>query len=514
MTTTTTLKQPDGNPSGTQEPSRGFASTLKWAGVPCGPIAAALVYFLLPEVYADASGVEVVLGTPGRATAALAAWMAIWWMTEATNITVTALLPIAILPLLGARTIQEATGAYGHPLILLFLGGFMIAISMERWGLHRRIALSILRLVGSRTRNIVAGFMLVTALLSMWVSNTASVLMMIPIAMSVIDLAAARAPGKNRNFGVCLMLGIAYAASIGGVGSLIGSPPNLFLVSHLRDTLGIEITFAQWFMVGLPVVIVFLPITWLLLTRVLYPIQLERVEGGSELIEKAYRELGPMNRGEKVTLAVFLLAAGSWVSRSWLSGITIVGITPFSGLTDAGIAILAAIALFLIPVNVGKREFVMNWEACRKLPWGILFLLGGGLSLAGALKDNGVGEFIGSSATIFKGFPEIALVLVVVGAVIFLTEVTSNTATTATLVPILVGIAPVLGTSPLLLAIPATIAASCAFMLPVATPPNALVYGSGRIAMGEMVRAGIWLNLTGILVVTGLAYFLILPLLG
>jgi len=437
------------------------------------------------------------------------------------------------------------------------MGGFILALSMQRWGLDKRIALFTLRIVGSRPASIIGGFMVVTAGLSMWVSNTATTAMMLPIALSVIDLvlknkdagslATSGLPDQGvpgRNFALSLMLAIAYAASIGGIATIIGSPPNGILVQFMALEYGREISFAQWFLIGGPVTLVFLPIAWALITWVLYPIRIKAIEGGQALFEAEFARLGPMHRGEWITMIVFLCTALLWITRPLLAKISIGAgdalWQPFAGLSDAGIAILAALALFVIPVRarhaaVGPdgpenveatarlpnsqvpanlaMTFAMNWQTAVKLPWGILILFGGGLSLAAAVQANEVAEFLGAQVSALQGFPTIILVLAVTTGVIFLTELTSNTATTATLVPILAGIASGLAVPPELLIVPATIAASCAFMMPVATPPNAIVFGSGYLTIPQMAKAGFWLNIIGVVLVTTLLYTIVLPML-
>ncbi len=500
-------------------------SAVRWAGLIAGPALAWMTYSLLPETYQTAAGATVDFTHAGRVTAATAVWMAVWWMTEAIPLYATSLLPLAMLPLFGAATIRHAAAPYAHELIYLFMGGFIIALSMERWGLHKRFAFGALRLVGTQPHRVVGGFMLATAFMSMWVSNTATTIMMLPIALSVVDMVLRKSVGRTidetrtfshgegRNFALCLLLGIAYAASIGGIGTLIGTPPNLFLAGYIKDELGRDISFVGWMAIGVPLVIIFLPIVWVLLTRVLYPIRIGEIKGGSSLIREGYARLGPMKPGEWATLIVFSLAAASWILRPLLSKIVVSGVSLFSGLSDPGIAIIAALLLFVIPVSVRKHEFVMDWETAVKLPWGLLLLFGGGLSLAAAIQSNGVGEFIGSQVTGFVGFPGVVLVLLVTAIVVFLTELTSNTATAATFIPILAAVAPGLGISPYVLIVPAAVAASCAFMLPVATPPNAIVFGSGYLKIVQMVKAGFWLNLIGILLVTILTYAIIIPLL-
>ncbi|MBT8486539.1 MAG: DASS family sodium-coupled anion symporter, partial [Phycisphaerae bacterium] len=460
------------------------------------------------------------LGAAGATTAGLMAWMAIWWVTEAIDVAATALLPLAVLPLATTAAHGSASAAmsaaatpYAHPLIALFMGGFLLALAMERWGLHRRIALTTLAFVGTRPLSVVAGFMAVTAVMSMWVSNTATTVMMLPIALSVTGLLS-EGTRRRRNLALCLMLGVAYAASVGGIGTLIGTPPNLLLAGFARDQLDRDIGFAEWLLVGVPLVVVFVPIIWFMLTRVIYPLDNRPIEGGATLIRSELAALGRMKPGEWATFIVFMLTAAAWITRPLLARVTIGGTHPFAGLTDAGIAVIAALVLFVIPTDLRRRTFVLNWAWARRLPWGILILFGGGLSLAAAVSTHGVADFIGRQAVVLAPLPAWLIVMAIAAGVIFLTELTSNTATTATLLPILAGIAPALGLPPILLIAPAAIAASCAFMMPIATPPNAIVFGSGHVTIPQMCRAGLWLNGIGIVLVTALAYTVILPRFG
>ena len=511
----------------------GLKTTVQWIGLVVGPLLAVLIYNLLPQAYTNGMGEVIAFSNAGRATTALAVWMAVWWMTEAVELYATALLPLAALPMTGAATVRTAAAPYAHELIFLFMGGFLIALAMQRWGLHRRLALKALRAAGDHPAGIVACFMGVTAFFSMWVSNTATAVMMLPIALSIIALVEQVEPGsvaggagngstgnggpgsKTRpHFALCLLLGIAYAASIGGIGTIIGTPPNVFLASFIQSSLGEEISFVRWMGVGLPLVAVFLPLTWLMLTRVLYPLRAVRIEGSREVTEKTYRELGVMSRGERVVLVVFLLAALSWIARPLLVQVQIGDLHPLAGLSDPVIAMVAALALFVVPVDVKRRIFVMNWETAVKLPWGILLLFGGGLSLAAAIRANGVGEYIGHQLAFLSGIPTLLLVMAVIALVIFLTELTSNTATTATFIPILAALGPVFDLHPYMLIVPAAIAASCAFMLPVATPPNAIIFGSGHVTIQQMIRAGFWLNLMGVVLITLLVYTVMMRMLG
>lgn len=492
---------------------------LQWIGLVAGPIGAVMAFLLvrdhvIPPLAPDAA--PVAFGPAGRATLGLMVWMAIWWITEAVEVPVTALLPLVVLPLatIGAHAgpsaaMKAAATPYADPLIGLFLGGFVLALAMERWGLHRRIALVTLRLVGPRPMNMIAGFMAITAVMSMWVSNTATTVMMLPIALSVAGLMLGgtdEATRERRNFALCLMLGIAYAASIGGIGTLVGTPPNLLLAGFAREQLGIHISFVRWLAVGVPLVIVFVPLTWALLTRVVYPIARDPIEGGRVLVREQLAGLGPMKRAEWVVFVVFMVTAVAWIARPLVVRFAIGEWRPLAGLTDTGIVLIAAVVLFAFPASVAKHEFVMNWEWARRLPWGILILFGGGLSLAAAVKDYGVAELIGRQARVLDPLPGVLIVVAIATVVIFLTELTSNTATTATLLPVLAGAAPALGLPPLLLLVPATVAASCAFMMPVATPPNAIVFGSGHVTIPQMCRAGLWLNIIGVGLVTALTY--------
>ncbi len=456
-----------------------------------GPLLAILVYSLLPESAAGLNGEEIILGTAGRATAGLAIWMAVWWLTEATSIYATALLPLALMPLLGVSTIKETAGAYAHPLIFLFLGGFILALALEKWHLHRRFAVTVLKLIGTKPATLVGGFMFIAATLSMWITNTATTLVMLPILLSIIGLLDKNSANK-KNFSLCLLLGVAYAASIGGIGTIIGTVPNMFTVSFIQNELDTDISFAKWMTIGLPIVIVFIPLVWWLLTHWIYPPGDEEV--GQEFLDEKPE---PWSIGAKLTLAIFLLTAACWICRPLL-----MKRPPLANLSDTGIAIIAALLLFSIPVNLKQRKFLMDWDTALRVPWGVLLLFGGGLALAGAIRANGVGELLASQLSSLHGVPPLLMTMMVVSFIIFLTELTSNTATTTALIPIFAVMAEGLGINPLSIILPATIAASCAFMLPVATPPNAIVFSSNLIRVPEMARAGFWLNLTGILVIS------------
>ncbi|MEZ6135527.1 MAG: SLC13 family permease [Pirellulaceae bacterium] len=509
---------------------------LQWVGLGLGPILCAVCLWLLPNEFRtlDASGGSTVaeFSWAGRATLAVMVWMGVWWLTEAIHISATALLPIVMFPLLGVATLDDACFPYADPLVFLYFGGFVLALSMERWGLGKRIALRTLQVIGTSASSMIAGFMLVTAVLSAFVSNTATTAMMLPIALSVISLLRRQiendADDKTsgvaaaNQFGTCLLLSIAYSASVGGIMTVIGTPTNAFLVGFLKKSIAAEfqqdMSFARWLPIGVPLVITFLPAMYFVLTRLLFPIKQVKLHGGKELIDREMQQLGSVKRGEWNTFLVFLCVVTLWLSRPVLNGLEIdwSGRTfqPLASLSDSGIAMAGALLLFLIPVSITRRQFTMDWSTAERLPWGILFLFGGGLSLAAAVKTNGVAEFIGSQAGIFGELPPLVLVLIVTASIVFLTELTSNAATTASLVPVLAALAPGLGVHPYLLIFPATIASSFAFMLPVATPPNAIVFGSGAITIPQMVRAGFWLNLMAIIFVTALTVLVIKPWLG
>ena len=447
------------------------------------------------------------LGPVGWRVAAVAVLMASWWVTEVIPIPATSLLPLALFPLLGVGSIRESAAPYAHPLVFLFLGGFILALAMERWGLPKRIALRVIQRIGTNPRAIVAGFMVSGAFLSMWVSNTATAIMMLPIAISLLELLKedARSPmDDGSGLKVVLMLGIAYGCSIGGLGTLIGTPPNAFLAGFMEESYGRRIGFAEWMLFGIPVVLVGLPVAYMLLTRVAFRVGAVPTPGAAAYLDEQLSSLGRMSRPERRVLAVFLATALLWVSRPLLS-------SWIPGLSDPGIAITAAIALFLIPSGSGKSSALLDWSSTERLPWGTLVLFGGGLSLAAAFQRSGLTDWIGGAFTSVAGDTLLLPLAVVVVTMVLLTELTSNTATAAALLPVIGSVAFGLGLDPLLFAAPATLAASCAFMLPVATGPNVIVYGSGLIEIRQMVRAGLLLNLAFVLVILAAAY-LLLPL--
>jgi sodium-dependent dicarboxylate transporter 2/3/5 len=475
-----------------------LTNNFRWISLVGGPLLGLFIYFLVPESFNGLDNNPVSIGGAGKLTAGLACWMAVWWLGESIPIYATALLPLAVLPLGGARTMKETALGYAHPLIFLFMGGFILALALERWQLHKRFALMVLRIIGTSPMKIVGGFMFVCATMSMWITNTATTLVMLPIALSIIGIYEKQFPDK-KNLALCLLLGIAYSSSIGGIGTIVGTVPNIFTASFLDSELGIQIGFLQWMKIGVPIVILFVPLTWFMLTHFIYPLD-------QQSIDESVLDTTPVpwNAGSKLTLMVFFLTAVCWMFRPLL-----IKTEALQHLTDSGIAITAALLLFIIPSNIKEKEFLIDWETAVRLPWGIIILLGGGISLATAISSNGVSELLASYLSGMQGVHPLLMSLAVVSFIIFLTELTSNTATTTALIPMFAAMAVGLGIAPITIIIPATIAASCAFMLPVATPPNAIVFGSGLLSIPQMAKAGIWLNLIGIFVVTITSHFLI-----
>ncbi|WP_228716888.1 SLC13 family permease [Billgrantia pellis] len=473
------------------------------------------------------------LSSDARWVATIATLMAVWWMTEAIPLSATALLPIVLIPMLTERTVGQATAPYASPIVFLFLGGFLIAIAMEKWNLHRRIALLTLARVGIEPKRIVLGMMLATGFLSMWVSNTATTLMMLPIGLSVLRLVAERsgesattvASGHDHHraghvdfifdeniqrFGVCLLLAIAWSASMGGLGTLLGSPPNAIVAGYAADELGRTIGFLEWMLLGVPLAFTFILVGWVLMTRVLYRFNVVEIPGGKEMIDGEIRKLGLLSQGEKMVMIVFGSAAFLWVVPGVLASLPGVGerLGPLGELDDTAIAIAAGIALFILPAR-GRSEMVLNWQDAEDgLPWGVLLLFGGGLSLAGAVAGTGLDSWFGEQISGLEVLPMLLLVAAVATIVLFLTEVTSNTATAATFIPVLGGVAVGIGADAMTLLIPAALAATCAFMLPVGTPPNAIVFGTGAVTIAQMARGGVVLNLIGIVLITAFCYLL------
>jgi sodium-dependent dicarboxylate transporter 2/3/5 len=463
-------------------------------GLVAGPVAFFLLLFFWR---ADAMGV----------VGSLTAWMAIWWMTEAIPIPATALLPLVVLPLLAGQTFELNAVAmnYANWRVYLFFGGFLIAIAMERTGLHRRIALKLVRRVGTSPRRLVFGFMLATAFLSMWISNTATTLMMLPIGLAVIS----ELPGRPR-FAVALMLGIAYGATIGGVSTLVGTPPNITFLGELALMFpeAPDVAFARWLGFALPLAILFLPLAWLVLVR-----KVEREKGAnSGAIDAEIAALGPLRASERRVLMVFVATALLWIFRKdiVIGAFTIPGwirLLPHEAVNDGVVAMAMGLSLFLIP---GERGRILDWDTVKaKMPWGLLLLFGGGFALAFSIRTSGLAAEVGRQFGFLAGAHPVLLIGACSSGVTFLTEVTSNTATAEILLPLVGGIAAgPAGVDPRVMMLPVTLAASCAFMLPVATPPNAVVFGSGYVRMNDMVRHGLIMNLIGIVLVTLVCYLL------
>ena len=446
------------------------------------------------------------LSSVGWAVAAVTLLMAIWWATEAVPVAVTALLPLACFPMLGVTDFKTAALPYANPNIYLFMGGFILALGIESSGLHKRLALKMLIAVGNSGAKLIGGFMLVSAIISMWVMNTSTTLMLLPIGLAVCASVAETIPNfsqrDRRNFEISLLLGIAYAASIGGMSTLVGTAPNIIFVGFMQEAYGLEISFTDWMKLGVPIATFMLFSSWYAITKIVYPVNfIASVETKLQL-QNMLNDLGPLSKDEKKVLTIFSLAASAWMFRTLLDNFV-----PFSGLTDAGIAIIAALSFFFIPSENQKTD-LLTWEQANKLPWGLLVLFGGGLSLAASIGSSGLGGWIGQGLTVLENVPPIILILTVATMIIFLTEITSNVATTSTFLPVVGAVAVALGIAPISLTIPVVLAASCAFMLPVATPPNAIVFGSGKLTIPDMIRAGFALNIIGIFLVTLFAFYL------
>jgi len=422
------------------------------------------------------------LSTQGQAVLACTCWIAIWWISEALELAVTSLVPIIILPLSGGLTIDQTTTSYGNPFIFLFMGGFIVGMAIENWGLHRRIAFKIIGLVGTGEKRMILGFMLATAFLSMWLSNTATAIMMLPIGISVI-----KHLGDKQPFSKNLMLGIAYAASIGGMATLIGTPPNLILAGVVREAYQIEISFLQWMLFALPFSIVLLMATYFFLTRY-------KITSAINPEDLKMEDLGKMSIPEKRVLIVFTFVAFFWITRSFLWN----GLLP--ALDDTLIAIIGALLMFIIPSGEEKGA-LMNWKSAKKLPWDVLLIFGAGLAIAKGFSQTDLATWLASQFMAVDFLPAMVISLIVIAGINFLTEVTSNTATASMILPLLITLAASLNMPPLPLLVGAALAASCAFMLPVATPPNAIVFSSGKIKIGDMVKTGPWLNFTSIILI-------------
>lgn len=463
---------------------------LNWLLILLGPIIFIIVLrfqdsqYLTPEIWR---------------VLALTAWMVTWWITEAVPIPVTALLPMIMLPLLQIFKIADATAPYASPIIFLFMGGFMIAIALEKHNLHLRIALNLIKITGTSGNGIILGFMLSTALLSMWISNTATAVMMLPVATSVISLLLENTePDKAyKNFALSLMISIAYAANIGGTITLIGTPPNIVMVGYLRQMLGYEMQFSQWLLMGIPTGLLLLFTCYFLLTRVLFPNRMKNIEGSEQVIMNKLHQLGAVSREEMLVMIIFAITALCWIFKSQLNQAIGVDL-----LSDTTIAMAGGALMFIVPVNFRGSTSLLQWEDTTKLPWGILILFGGGMCLAKSLEEVGIIQLIGDAVSNYHGTSLLVLTFVVTAIVLLMTELMSNVALVAIFIPVVIGVSNGLDVNPLILVIPATLASSCAFMMPISTPPNAIVFASGHIRMRDMMKAGIWLNIVAIIILT------------
>jgi len=472
---------------------------IKKIGFFLGPL-----LFVLTRYFTNFEG----LSNEGNAVLASTLWIAVWWITEAIPIAATSLMPIILFPLSDGLSLSETTSSFGHRFVFLYLGGFILALSIEKWNLHKRIALNIIKIIGTNIKKIILGFMVATAFLSMWISNTATSVMMLPIGIAIIkQMKDLKNTPENENliFGKSLMLSIAFSASIGGVATLIGTPPNLVFAGIIQEIYNIEISFLEWFMFGLPISIILLSIAWVYLTNVAFKFKQDKFDEGKKEINRQLEDIGSMSYEEKIVLTVFILTGLAWITRTFFLNKFL------PNLDDSIIALISGISLFIFQANSksGKKEKIMNWEDAVKLPWGILLLFGGGLAIAQGFQSSGLATWIAQNMVQLEGFSVFLILLIVIAAVNFLTEITSNLATTAMLLPILAPTAVILGVHPYILMVGATIAASCAFMLPVATPPNAVVFGSGYLKMSDMVRVGVLMNFISIIVILLMVYFVL-----
>jgi len=468
-------------------------------GLILGPVLFALILTLLEPGVLSGKSITVL---------ALGAWMISWWVTEAVPIPVSAMLPMVIFPLTGVSTVREASAPYGDPVIFLFMGGFMLALGLERHKLHLRIALALIKLTGTSGNGIILGFMLSTALISMWISNTATAIMMLPIAASVTTLLAAEMVQADdprfKKFATGLMLAIAYAASIGGIATIIGTPPNVVLVGFMKRYYDMDVSFARWMVIGVPLMILGLTACYLLITRVLFVNNLPSIEGSRELIQRKYQELGGISRAEKLVLSVFSVTCFFWIFRQNLNSLLGTNL-----LDDTTIAMAGGILMFMVPVSFEKQVFLLEWKDMKELPWGILLLFGGGLCLADGMEKSGLVQLVGNYFSQQQEISPLVLVFSLTAISMGLTELMSNVALVTIFLPVVFGVAEGFQVDPILLAIPVTLAASCAFMMPISTPPNAILFASGHIRMKEMIKTGVLLNLACLVIITVLGMTLV-----
>ncbi len=433
-------------------------------------------------------------------------WMVLWWITEVISISITALIPLTFFPLFGIMNIKEVAGNYGHPIIFLFFGGFVLALALEKVQLHKRVALFIIKLTGTSPNKVILGFMLATAFLSMWISNTATTVVMLPIAYSVIELLINDEDGftkKDKNFALSIMLGIAYSANVGGIATLIGTPPNIVMAGFMESEYGVSISFLKWMIVGIPFAMLMLFFIYIVLTKVMYPNKLTSFEKSKEIIDNEMKKLGTISKSEIIVLIIFIFAILLWISKNYINSIL-----PNIALTDTTISMLAAFACFTTMYN-GKT--ILAWEDTKRLPWGILILFGGGLALASGLSNVGIIDLIGNAVSQNKALSILVICSILITVMLFMTELMSNVALVAIFAPMIAGVAVGLGMNLLHILIPIAMASSCAFMLPMSTPPNAIVFASGHVKVAQMARAGFLLNIISIVLLI-LFFQFVIPL--
>ncbi len=467
-------------------PTSEATNHVKLYGLFAGPLCFAAMLFIPNPLPIEIQAWKVI---------AAATWMIIWWITEAVPIFATALIPMTLMPLLGIFSIKESTAPYANPIIFLFMGGFLIALAMEKWNLHKRIALTLITMTGTQANGIILGFMLATFFLSMWISNTATTVMMLPIAMSVIsllitELGLDKEDKKFRRFALSLLLGIAYSANIGGAATIIGTPPNVVMVGYLKEFYDFDLNFSHWLLIGLPICGTLLALTYFMLVKWFYPNNLGHLKGSERIIKRELTNLGPISKPEKRVLVIFAGTALGWVLLQPINNL--LG-TPI--LNNTIVAMVGGTLMFFFPLDLKKGKFLLDWEYTSRLPYGILLLFGGGLCLARAMEVTGIIELVGSYISEGGPYPYWLLILILTAVMLYMTELMSNVALVTIFLPVVIGIAQGLGLPPLMLVAPVTIAASCAFMMPISTPPNAIVFASGHIKIKDMVRAGFWLNL-------------------
>lgn len=468
----------------------------KKIGLILGPILF-LIFYNLPFQIINPEADKII---------AIAIWMICWWITEAVSISVTALIPLTIFPLLGIMDMKAVAASYGSPIVFLFFGGFVMALALEKVNLHRRIALNIIKITGTSPNRIILGFMIATAFLSMWISNTATTVVMLPIALSVIDLLINDDDGftaGDKNFALSIMLGIAYAANVGGIATIIGTPPNTVVVGFLEQEYDIQISFLSWMMVGFPFSCFMIALIYFVLVKWIYPNGLKQFDSSTNVIDEELKKLGNVNKQEARVLTVFAITIFLWIARTYINELV-----PIIKLSDAGISMLAALALFSVPFKLSQGAFTLDWKDTIKLPWGILILFGGGLALASGLSDAGVIDYIGKLVS-ESPLSTFLIVALLISIMLFMTELMSNVALIAIFAPVVAGIALGLDEEIIHVLAPVGMAASCAFMLPMATPPNAIVFASGHIKVHEMVKAGVILNVLSILLLIFLTFTVI-----